>query len=271
MSINSIGVFDSGIGGLSVVKQIMSILPNENIIYFGDIARIPYGTKSVEKINHYTSQTVKFLLEKQVKAIVIACNTITAVAYNTVRQIAGDIPVIDVISSGSIAVTENNLYHKIGVIATPATIRSHAYTNAIHQINSHIEIESISCPLLVPLIEDGLLHKKALELIVSSYLEPFNPNNIEALILGCTHYPLIADVIQNIIGNDVKVVDPAVKTSQILLDTLKSKNMLVSTNAKLVHHFYVTDNVNQFKQMGEMFLNTRLDNVELIAIEQSSQ
>lgn len=267
MDNNSIGVFDSGIGGLSVVKQIMNILPNENIIYFGDIARIPYGTKSVETINQFTSETVKFLAKKNVKALVIACNTITAVAYETVCKLANNIPVIDVISSGCLAVASNTTHKTVGVIATPATIKSQAYTNSIHRLNSDIKVISQECPLLVPLIEEGIIQHKALELIVDHYLEIFKHFNIDALVLGCTHYPLITDTLSKAIGNNVSIIDPAIKTVEILRQVLENNNLTHwAKNNKPDHKFYVTDNPDKFKQLGEMFLNQPLPYIEKISL-----
>ncbi|MFN8770054.1 MAG: glutamate racemase [Neisseriaceae bacterium] len=265
---NSIGVFDSGIGGLSVVKQIMNILPNENIIYFGDIARIPYGTKSVDTINKFTSETVQFLLEKEVKALVIACNTITAVAYDTVCKLAKDIPVIDVISSGVLAVTENSLYKKVGIIATPATIKSQAYPNSIKSINNQIEVISQECPLLVPLIEESFIKHQALELIATTYLKKFNGSGIDALVLGCTHYPLITETLSKIIGKKVDIIDPAIKASQQLQHILEQQGIINSINNHPTHKFYVTDTPDKFKHIGEMFLNHNLTHIEKVSLSE---
>lgn len=265
MNNKAIGVFDSGIGGLSVVKCIMDKLPHENIIYFGDIARIPYGTKSVSVINKFASQTVKFLVEREVKAIVIACNTITAVAYDTVKRLAGNIPVIDVISNGANACAK---YSTVGVIATNATINSNAYANAIHKINPEIKVLSHACPLLVPMIEEGLIKHKALDLILADYLTPFIGKNIEALILGCTHYPLIKESIKRIIGDNVILIDPAHNTC-IAVTNVLNENKLHNTdkNKQSQYNFFITDVPTKFQQIGELFLNTSMQNIELVSVE----
>ncbi len=263
-----IGVFDSGIGGLSVVKQIMQTLPNEDIIYFGDIARIPYGTKSTATIREFTRQTVSFLLEKKVKALVIACNTISAVAYETVSELAGQIPVIDVISGGIDAIVNHNkVYKSVGIIATPVTIKSNAYQNGIRRhTKTNINIISKACPLFVPLIEEGLLDHPAMNAIATDYLEIFNQNKIDALILGCTHYPMITNVIQNTIHYKLDIIDPAINTSHILRHKLTSLNLLHPKTHTPHYTFYITDNLDKFIKLGEMFLNIALPNTHLVTI-----
>jgi glutamate racemase len=260
-----IGVFDSGIGGLSVVKYIISNLPKENLIYFGDIARIPYGNKSIDTIQKFACQTVKFLIEQDVKAIVIACNTISAVALDVVKKLAGNIPVIDVISAG--VKSANMGYKKIGIIGTNATINSNAYPNSIYKLNPNIEVISQACPLLVPLIEEGLIKHDALELICRDYLKPLLDKNIEALILGCTHYPIIKDTIQNIIGNSVEIIDPAIGTSNELQTILAINNITNTTSQPQLHKFFVTDMPEKFQKIGEMFLHTPMQSVELVKLE----
>ena len=262
---SAIGVFDSGIGGLSVVRSIMQHLPNENIIYFGDLARIPYGTKSVAMINQLTSQSVQFLLDKKVKALVIACNTITAVAYQSVTNLAKNIPIIDVINSTCNFIANNTKYKKIGVIATNATVNSKAYSSKLKQLNPELEVIEVACNLLVPLIEEGLLNHLALKLITQEYLAPLQQNKIEALILGCTHYPLIKDTIAEILGDSIDIIDPAHYTSLDLQTTLNNNNSL-DYNPQQQYNFYVTDNVNKFKEIGEKFLNYELLNVELVSL-----
>lgn len=260
-----IGVFDSGIGGLSVVKYIINNLPNENLIYFGDIARIPYGTKSIDTIQKFARQTVKFLIKQDIKAIVIACNTISAVALDAVKQLAGNIPVIDVISAGAKASSVG--YKKVGVIGTNATINSHAYPNSIHKLNPEVEVISQACPLLVPLIEEGLIKHRALELICKDYLKALLDKNIEALVLGCTHYPLISDIIQSIIGNSIDIIDPAIDTCNNLQQILIKNKILNSSNQMISHKFFVTDMPQKFQKIGEMFLHTPMQHIELVTFE----
>lgn len=261
-----IGVFDSGIGGLSVVKAIGQKLPHENIVYFGDIARLPYGTKSVSTIKKFTEQTVKFLLKQDVKAIVIACNTITAVAKDVVLQLAGNLPVIDVIESGVLASINCEAKH-IGVIATPATINSNAYSLAIHKLNPEAEVSGKACPLFVPMIEEGFAEHPAMQLVVDEYLHDLDDDELDCLILGCTHYPLIKKSIAKAIASNVKIIDPAEMSCELLEQRLSERHLL-NTSSKLgTYKFYVTDLPMRFQEIGERFLNRKMDGIELVSVE----
>lgn len=262
---NPIGVFDSGIGGLSVVKSIMNSMPHEDIVYFGDIARIPYGTKSVATIKKFTEQTVQFLMKQEVKAIVIACNTISAVARDTVLQLAGNIPVLNVISAGSYA--SSQISKRIGVIATPATIKSNAYPLAIHQINPEAEIYSQACSLFVPLVEEGLIEHPALELIAKEYLQSLITAKVDCLVLGCTHYPLIQSTIASIMGNTVNIIDPAITVCAQLKEVLTTNKQLNANRTRGNYKFYVTDIPVKFQAIGEMFLNHPIDHIEVVSVE----
>jgi len=193
---NPIGVFDSGVGGLTVVRALMERLPNENIIYFGDTARVPYGVKSRSTIETFTAQIVDFLLQNQVKALVIACNTIAAVAYQRVQQMAGNMPVLSVIEAGAQAALETSRNGHIGVIATSTTVNSNAYARAISARNADTRILSQAAPLLVPLVEEGWLEHEVTRLTVREYLRPLLADKIDTLILGCTHFPLLKPLIQ---------------------------------------------------------------------------
>lgn len=261
-----IGVFDSGIGGLTVVKSLMHNLPQENVVYFGDIARIPYGTKSISTIKKFTEQTVRFLLNQDVKAIIIACNTISAVARDTVLQLAGNIPVIDVISAGAKAATASA--SKIGVIATPATINSNAYPRAIQQLNPQAEVHSQACALFVNMIEEGFINHPALDLIAAEYLNPLLKHKLEALILGCTHYPLITETIAKIVGNNIQIIDPAI-TAVSLLQAILNKTGQLNQNltANGSYRFYVTDVPIKFQSIGEMFLGHPMQHLEVVSVE----
>lgn len=260
-----IGVFDSGIGGLSVVKSIMEKLPHENIVYFGDIARIPYGTKSVSTIRKFTEQTVRFLLQQEVKAIIIACNTISAVAKETVIQLAGKIPVIDVISAGTQASTA--ISTQIGVIATPATINSRAYPRAIHAVNPDAEVYTQACALFVPMVEEGFIDHPALDLVAREYLQPLLKNKIDSLILGCTHYPLIKNTIAKIIGDKISIIDPAI-TACHELEQILIKNQAINPNQESgTYKFYVTDVPVKFQKIGEIFLNHPIEHLEVVSVE----
>ena len=259
-----IGVFDSGIGGLTVVKSIMQKLPHENIVYFGDIARLPYGTKSVATIRKFAEQTVRFLIQHNVKAIVIACNTISAVAKDEVIKLAGNIPVLDVISSGSTASSKGR---NIGIIATPATVNSNAYPNSILKLNSKVKISQAACTLFVPLIEEGYINHPALDLIAKEYLSPMNKSKIDTLVLGCTHYPIIKNTIAKIVGENVNIIDPADKTSDDLVTTLTKLNLTNTSLDKPVYEFYVTEISPKFNSIGEMFLNTKLSTPQLVSLD----
>ncbi|KEI35961.1 glutamate racemase [Allofrancisella frigidaquae] len=258
-----IGVFDSGIGGLTVVRSLMDMLPNENIIYFGDIARIPYGTKSRATIQRFAAQTAKFLIDQEVKAIVIACNTISAIAKDTVKQIAGDIPVIDIISAGVSLVADLS---NVGVIATPATINSNAYALEIHKLNPKAEVYSKACGLFVPMIEEGFINGEIVTLVAKQYLEYFHDKSLEVLILGCTHYPIIKDNIA-IELNPVKLIDPSLQASKMLEDSLKQNNLLNQKQSKPEYKFYVTDIPIKFKAIGEMFLQTQMEHLEIVNLD----
>lgn len=263
---NPIGVFDSGIGGLTIVKELMQLLPNEDIIYFGDLGRLPYGNKSVETINKFSSQTVQFLLKQNVKAIIIACNTISAVAKDTIKKLTGNIPVINIVESGArlaLDITENNV---VGIIATLATIKSNAYPKALYALNSNIEVFVKACPLLVPMIEEGFISHPALEMVVQEYLQYFNSSKIDTLILGCTHYPLIKPVIEKVINNNIKVIDPAIYACLNLKKTLEDQSLLKISNHAYVKYF-VTDIPINFKQTGEQFLNKHIDDINLVHLD----
>jgi glutamate racemase len=258
----TIGVFDSGIGGLTVVKNLMEILPNENIIYFGDIARIPYGTKSRATIQKFAAQTAKFLIAQEVKAIIIACNTISALAKDIVQDIAKDIPVIDVISAGVSLVSDLNA---VGVIATPATINSNAYALQIHKNNLETEVYSTPCGLFVSMIEEGFIEGQIVELVAKQYLEYFNDKDIQALILGCTHYPIIKQSISDILNVDL--IDPSLQASKILKDLLMERKILNTSELDPEYRFYVTDIPVKFKAVGEMFLQTQMQYIEIVNLD----
>ncbi|MCC2645275.1 MAG: glutamate racemase [Burkholderiales bacterium] len=261
---NPIGVFDSGMGGLTVMREIMHTLPHEDIIYFGDIARLPYGTKSITTIRKFALQTAKFLIKQNVKAIVIACNTISAIAKDEVQKAAGNIPVIDVISAGS---SDARHYNKIGIIATPATINSHAYPTAIYHQNPSALIVSQACALFVPMIEEGFIEHKALELIAREYLGMLIKQNINALVLGCTHYPLIKGTIMKIMGREVHIIDPAHTACRDLVKVLTNKNLLNLQKTTGSYHYFVTDIPLKFQENGERFLANKMENIELVNID----
>ena len=204
----AIGVFDSGIGGMTVVRALLQELPHENIVYFGDTARVPYGPKSPQVVREYALQDTEILLQHNVKMIVVACNTVSAVALDVVQKRA-KIPVIGVILPGAEAAVQISRKKRIGVIGTVGTIASNAYTTAIHHIDASVKVFGQPCPLFVPLAEEGWIDHKATELIAKEYLFPLTLEKIDTLVLGCTHYPFVIPLIQEIAGPGVRVIDPA--------------------------------------------------------------
>ncbi|MBI4722136.1 MAG: glutamate racemase [Candidatus Stahlbacteria bacterium] len=260
---NPIGVFDSGIGGLTVVRELLRVLPDERIVYFGDTARVPYGSKSTDVIQKFADQIVKFLLSKEVKLIVVACNTVSATALDWLSS-RYSLPIIGVIEAGAkrgVKATRNN---KIGVIRTRATIGIKAYTTAIHQLRPGIEDHSKSCPLLVPIIEEGgdveLTH-----LALTRYLLNFKQKDIDTLILGCTHYPLIKDEIQQFMGEDVKLIDSANVVAHEVLNILNNTGIGTSQNINNPKHlFYFSDIPRGFKQLSKRFIGYPISYTKVI-------
>lgn len=253
MNDKPIGIFDSGIGGLTVVKEVLGILPNESIIYLGDTARVPYGTRNKDTINKFALELTSFLLRRSVKALVIACNTMSAVSLSEIKKIAGEIPVIDVISptvSSALLSTHTNV---LGIIGTRATVNSRAYDAQLKMKNKAMEILSVAAPLLVPLIEEGLINDPATKLITEKYLSAFNKIKIDTLILGCTHYPLIKNLIGEILGDKVSLIDSA-KPTAIELKGVLTKNNLLS-NKKSVYKFYVTDIHSKMQEMVDLIFD----------------
>ena len=257
---NAIGVFDSGVGGLTVVRALMERLPFENIIYFGDTARVPYGVKSVETIRHFTAQITQFLLQKEVKLLIIACNTMAAVAAQVVRDLSS-VPVLDVIEAGALGAIDTTQRKQVGVIGTPTTINSNAYARAIHQHAADIRIFSQACALFVPLVEEGWLDHEVTRLTAQEYLRPLLAQNIDTLVLGCTHYPLLIPLLQDTVGPDVRLVDSAETMAQQTAALLEKMNLANPQRLAPEYHFYVTDVPLRFHTIGERFMGRALPNV----------
>ena len=261
----AIGVFDSGIGGLTVVRALMERLPFENIVYFGDTARVPYGIKSVETIQHYALQITAFLLKKDVKLLIVACNTMAAVAYQTIRDIS-PVPVLEVIeASAKIAVAETQS-KIIGVIGTPATINSNAYARAIHGLDSEARVFSQACPLLVPLVEEGWFDHAATRLVAEEYLKPVLAENIDTLVLGCTHYPLLKPLFQDIAGPHVRLIDSAEAMAEIAAGLINRENLCNESRRAPDYLFCVSDLPYRFQTIGEHFLGRTLPRVEMVRL-----
>lgn len=260
---NPIGVFDSGIGGLTVFKALMEEFPFENIIYFGDTARVPYGVKSVETISRYAKQITEFLLNQNVKLLVVACNTMSAVAYKAIENLSS-VPVLDVVDAGARSAVAETKNKCVGVIGTPTTISSSAYTKAISAYDPEIRIFSQSCPLFVPLVEEGWLDHPVTRLTAREYLKTIMVNNIDTLVLGCTHYPLLKPMLQNVLGHRIKLVDSAQAITYRAGELLKKTNLLNTHEKPPEYQFYITDMPIMFQVIGERFLGRALSNVTVI-------
>jgi len=260
-----IGIFDSGVGGLTVTSEILKQLPDEDIIYFGDVGRTPYGGRSKEIIIDFARQDVKFLLEHNVKIIVIACNSAASVALETLRK-EFEIPILGVIDPGARAAIKYTQNQRIGIIGTKATIGSDSYARAIHEINNDIKVFSLACPLFVPLAEEGYIDKEASRLIALDYLNSLSDVDIDTLVLGCTHYPLLKNVIGSVMGAEVRLVDSAEETAAEVKRSLLEMNLLRESNNKAIHKFYVSDVPDKFTQIAERFLGRSIDNITRIDI-----
>jgi glutamate racemase len=252
-----IGVFDSGIGGMTVVRALTHHLPHENIIYFGDTARVPYGPKSPQVVREYALQDTDVLLRHDVKLIIIACNTVSAVALDVVQKRA-KVPVIGVILPGAEAAVRATKNKRIGVIGTVGTIFSNAYTNAIRQIDSDIKVFSQPCPLFVPLAEEGWIDHKATELIAKEYIFPLTLEKIDTLVLGCTHYPLLRDVIAKVLNKSVTLIDSGEATAFVVKNMLADLQLNNTSILKPNLQFFVSDVPHKFAEIGERFLGNKL-------------
>lgn len=264
---NPIGIFDSGIGGLTVAKQIIKTLPNESIVYLGDTARVPYGPRSKEVVTKFALQMLDFMKKKHVKAIVIACNTISALSYEEIKQAAFPISVLGVIKPAvraAIATTKNN---KIGVIGTVGTIKSQSYQQLLHFYQSDAQITSGACPLFVPMAEEGLNNHKAAKLIAQDYLKDFIDAGVDTLILGCTHYPLLYDAIKDAVGKEVILVDSAQPTAEMLKERLEGLDLL-DNNPNPIHEFFVTDAPERVITVATRFFGEDLNGkIQKISLE----
>jgi len=261
----AIGIFDSGIGGLTVVQSVRKRLPGENIYYFGDTARVPYGIKSDDTIRAYSEEITRFLVEKNIKLLLIACNSVSAVARETVIRAAGDIPVLDVITAGKCAAIESRT-RKIGVTGTLATISSEAYVRALKAGNSDIEIKSKACPMLVPLAEEGWTDNRIAVDILKLYLDDFLHNGVEALILGCTHYPLFKTSIIQIFrehNREILLIDSGESIADMAFKLL-DENQLLNPNQQGTLTCYISDRPQRFEELAERFLGKRPESVEFV-------
>jgi len=255
----AIGIFDSGVGGLTVVREIIRQLPGEDIIYFGDTARVPYGTKSRETVIRFSIENILFLNKHQVKLICVACNTASSVALPTIRY-NFRVPLVGVIEPAvkeAVYATENK---RIGVIGTKATIKSRTYEKEIQQLDGRIKIATCACPLFVPFVEEGWLKGKVVLEVARKYLAPLKKAKVDTVILGCTHYPLLKSVIQQVLGSKVKLIDSAKQVAAEVKNILVSEGQL-NTCRQGRHQFYVSDNPEWFGSLAERFLGERIKEV----------
>lgn len=265
-----IGVFDSGVGGLTVVREIMRQLPNERIVYFGDTARVPYGSKSKDTVTRYSKQIVRFLQSRDVKTIVVACNTASAYALDEIEHTL-DLPMIGVVKPGAKTAVEVTQNKKVGVIATEATIGSQMYNQYIKKLDPGVQIYEKACPLFVPLVEEGLWQDPVTDEIANRYLSELIDLGIDTLILGCTHYPLLRSTIGRIMGEGVTLVNPAYETARGLGELLREKDLLNDKKPELgenQYQFYVSDSAQKFKNFANSIIKYGILSAKTIPIEE---
>lgn len=262
----SIGVFDSGLGGLTVLKEISKVLPNENIVYFGDTARVPYGTRSSDTVTKYTFQSINFLLENDIKAIVIACNTASARSLEKAQE-RFNIPIIGVIKPGAKRAVISTKNNKIGVIGTEGTVFSKAYETEIHKLIKNVDVYSNPCTLFVPIVEEGWAETEVAMLTAKEYLSAFNGTDIDTLVLGCTHYPILINTIKKITGNKIRLVNPAEETALDLKKLLEEKNLINFQTKKPDYKYFVSDMPERFMNIGQNFIQKEFTNISVVEIQ----
>lgn len=261
-----IGIFDSGIGGLTVFKEVVEQLPGEDIIYFGDTARIPYGTRSKETVIKYVMQSIKFLISKDIKAIVIGCNTASALALNEAQE-TFDLPIVGVVEPGASAAVDITKNNCIGVIGTEGTISSNSYQETIRRILPSAEIIGVPCPLFVPIVEEGWENSDVADVAARKYLIELKEHDIDTLVLGCTHYPALRYTISKIMGDKVNLVNPAYETARLIKSVLEEKDILNEKIDYGSYKYYVSDDPDKFKRVGENIIRKRIGRVEKVNIE----
>ncbi len=263
-----VGVFDSGVGGLTVVREIIRQLPDENIVYFGDTARVPYGSKSQKTVIRFSEQIIRFLKTKQVKAIVIACNTASALALDIVRE-EFDVPILGVVAPGARAAVKATRNRKIGVVGTDATVRSGVYTKVIQGIDPQIRVIEKACPLFVPLVEEGFKEHEVTREIIEYYLESLRATDIDAMILGCTHYPLLRSRIREYMGKEIQIVNPAYETAIDLKTLLEDQDMANKgfDPSGSRYEFYVSDMADKFRQFANTVMPFDVPETNVVNIE----
>ena len=256
-----IGVFDSGIGGLTVVREMISQLPNESIIYFGDTARVPYGPKSPDTVLRYSREITSYLKGEGVKALVVACNTATAHALPALRE-EFDLPIVGVIEPGARAAVSATKTKRVGVIGTAGTIKSRAYEHEIKRLMPDAAITARACALFVPLVEEGWVDSEPTRAIARNYLAPLVTADVDTLVLGCTHYPLMKTVIGNVVGRDVRLIDSAHETAREAGQVLRVNSIANESRNGARYRFIASDAPDTFLDLGQRFLGSAIDRVE---------
>lgn len=267
MTWRSIGIFDSGVGGLTVLREIMQALPQEDTLYYGDTARVPYGTKSPETVTRYAGEIASFLMKRDIKLLVVACNTASAVALPTLKRML-PIPVVGVIEPGARRAVEVTHSGRIGVIGTTGTIRSSAYTRAIKRMKPDAEVLTRACPLFVPLAEEGWVDNQIARLTAETYLLELKEAAVDTLVLGCTHYPLLKSMIADVMGPNVVLVDSAEETARTVAVILAEKSLLRPPAEKGNHNYYVSDIPAGFVRVGNRFLGGKLGDVFQVSLDE---
>lgn len=261
--IKAIGVFDSGVGGLTVAKELIHQLPSEDIVYFGDTARVPYGIKSKETVIRFSIENILFLLKQEVKLICVACNTVSSVALPVIKS-HFKVPIVGVISPGvreAVYATQNK---RIGVIGTKGTIRSGTYLQEIKQLDPKARVVAVACPLFVPFAEEGWLKGEVVLEVARTYLKPLKEARVDTVILGCTHYPLLKGVIKEVLGNDVTLIDSAKQVAIEVKKILSAEGELNKARSGK-HKFYVSDNPEWFSELAERFLGQPIDKAQKVS------
>ncbi|MDY0385400.1 glutamate racemase [Trichlorobacter sp.] len=266
MSWRAIGIFDSGVGGLTVLRELARALPQEDTIYFGDTARVPYGTKSPDTVIRYSQEIASFLMTRDIKLLVVACNTASAVALPALRRQL-PIPVVGVIEPGARRAVEVTRSGVVGVIGTAGTIRSSAYSRAIKRLNPTISVLAKPCPLFVPLAEEGWTDNEIARLTAHQYLDELRQAGVDSLVLGCTHYPLLKKIIAEAMGPQVALVDSAEETARTVATILQEKKLLRPAAEQGNHHYYVTDVPAGFIRVGNRFLGGKLGDVYQVSLD----
>ncbi|MGQ9570700.1 MAG: glutamate racemase [Thermodesulfovibrionales bacterium] len=261
-----IGVFDSGIGGLTVLKEIIKEMPNESTIYLGDTARVPYGIRSPDIVTRYSLENTHFLSSKDIKLLVVACNTASSVSLEIIKRNISA-PVVGVIEPGSKAAVRTTRNKKVGVIGTEATIRSSSYAKSIKSFDEDIEVFHLACPLFVPIVEEGWIEGEIATMIAEKYLKDIKDKGIDTLVLGCTHYPLLKGVISKVMGDNVTLIDSAIGVAKEIKEILETSDLKNEGGGNRLMEFYVTDSPERFIKVGERFLGNSIEHIEVITLQ----